>query len=136
MIASFLVDCRPKNITALLEVFFKKCFFKKKKISEPAKLKYEVKDKNILFHTANKYWPTNIYLFKVNKKNIGKRCEIFSVLTIKTPDWRKWCHYAVFILNFEHILHIFPVFIVSFEKVKVCWIVSDVFKKRTDFTDL
>ena len=32
-------------------------------------------------------------------------CEIFSVLTIKTPDWRKWCHYAVFILNFEHILH-------------------------------
>ena len=50
MIASFLVDCRPKNITALLEAFFKKCFFKKKKISEPAKLKYEVKDKNIIYY--------------------------------------------------------------------------------------
>ena len=33
----------------------------------------------------------NIYLFKVNKKkNTRKRCEICSMLTIKTPERRKW----------------------------------------------
>ena len=32
--------------------------------------------------------PTNIYLFKVNNRNIGKRCEICSRLTIKTPERR------------------------------------------------
>lgn len=30
--------------------------------------------------------PANIYLFKVNNGNIGKRCEICSELTAKTPD--------------------------------------------------
>ena len=29
--------------------------------------------------------PANIYLFKVNNRNIRKRCEICSKLTIKTP---------------------------------------------------
>ena len=29
--------------------------------------------------------PSNIYLFKVNKRITGKRCEICSKLTIKTP---------------------------------------------------
>ena len=32
------------------------------------------------------YAPANIYLFKVNNKNIRKRCEICSKLTIKTPE--------------------------------------------------
>ena len=31
-------------------------------------------------HTAN------IYLFKVNNRNAGKRCETCSKLTIKTPE--------------------------------------------------
>ena len=30
--------------------------------------------------------PANIYLFKVNNKKTRKRCEIFSKLTIKTPE--------------------------------------------------
>ena len=44
----------------------------------------------------------NIYLFKVNNKNTRERCEIYSKLTIKIPDR---------IVNFEHILHLFPVFL-------------------------
>ena len=30
-------------------------------------------------------YPANIYLFKVNNRNIRKRCELRSKLTIKTP---------------------------------------------------
>ena len=32
--------------------------------------------------------PANIYLFKVNIRNTKKRCEIYSKLTIKTPERR------------------------------------------------
>ena len=32
---------------------------------------------------------TNIYLFKVNNGNTRKRCELYSKLTIKTPEG---CH--------------------------------------------
>ena len=31
-------------------------------------------------------FPANIYLFKINNKNIRKRCKIYSKLTIKTPE--------------------------------------------------
>ena len=34
-------------------------------------------------------FPANIYLYKVNNRNSRKRCEIFSKLTIKTPERRK-----------------------------------------------
>ena len=33
--------------------------------------------------------PENNYLFKVNNRNIRKRCEICSKLTIKTPERRQ-----------------------------------------------
>ena len=50
----------------------------------------------------------NIYLFKVNNRNTGKRCEICSKLTIKTP-----------------LLSYFPPFssvsIVDFEQANVFW---------------
>ena len=48
--------------------------------------------------------PANIYLFKVNNGNTKKRCEICCKLIIKTPE-----RSAVFIDNFEHILHLFIV---------------------------
>ena len=50
----------------------------------------------------------NIYLFKVNKKKIRKTCKICSKLTIKTPERRRP---GVFIVNFEHILHLSLVFL-------------------------
>ena len=55
--------------------------------------------------------PANIYLFKVNHRNTTKRCEISSKLTIKTPERRERCRSSVFIVNFEHISHLFLVFL-------------------------
>ena len=49
-------------------------------------------------------YTTNIYLFKVNNRNTG---EIRSKLTIKTPKRRCWHRSGVFIVNFEHNLHVF-----------------------------
>ena len=33
-----------------------------------------------------RYYPANIYLFEVSNRNTRKRCEIYSELTIKTPE--------------------------------------------------
>ena len=41
-------------------------------------------------NTKQKFNPTNIYLFKLNKRYTSKRCEICSKLTIKTPERRQW----------------------------------------------
>ena len=50
---------------------------------------------------------SNIYLFKVNKRNTTKMCEIRSKLTIKTPEWHQWHRSGVFIVNFESIFTAF-----------------------------
>ena len=55
--------------------------------------------------------PDNIYLFKVNNINIRKRCDIYSKLTIKTPERRHWRRSSVFMVNFEYISHLFLVFL-------------------------
>ena len=52
---------------------------------------------------------TNIYLLKVNDRNIRKRCEICSRLTIKTPERPQWrvsvtCYYSsASIIDFEQV---------------------------------
>ena len=56
-------------------------------------------------------YPANIYLFKVKNRNTRKRCEVRSKLTIKTPDRLHSRRPGVFIVNFEHILHLFLMFI-------------------------
>ena len=56
----------------------------------------------------------NIYLFKVNNRNTIKRCEISSKLTIKTPERRR--RSGVFTVNFEHISHLFLVFLLTLNK--------------------
>ena len=55
--------------------------------------------------------PANIYLFKVNNRNSRKRCKICSKFKIKTPEQLHWRRFSVFIANFEHILHVFLVFL-------------------------
>ena len=40
----------------------------------------------MLCKVFSNYAPANIYLFKVNNKNIRKRYEICSKLSIKTPE--------------------------------------------------
>ena len=54
--------------------------------------------------------PDGIYLLKVNNRNTRSRCETCSKLTIKTPEQRLWHRSYVFIVNFEHILHLGLVF--------------------------
>ena len=56
-------------------------------------------------------FPVVIYLFKVNDINTRARREICSKLTIKTPERRHWRRFGVFIVNFEHILHLALVFL-------------------------
>ena len=50
-----------------------------------------------IFHAT---CPADIYLFKVNKRNSRKRCEICLKLTKKTPEWRQK---RVFFVCFEHV---------------------------------
>ena len=62
-------------------------------------------------------------LFKVKNRNSRTRCEIYSKLTIKTPERRQWRRFGVFIVNFKHITHLVlvttvsTVSIVNFEQV-------------------
>ena len=56
-------------------------------------------------------YPANIYLLRVNNRNIRKRCEIFSKLTINTPERRHWQRSGDFMVNFEHISHVSLVFL-------------------------
>ena len=65
----------------------------------------------LLVLSKTKSDPANIFLFKVNNRNTRKRCKIFSKLTIKTPERRRWRRSGVFTVNFENISHLFLVFL-------------------------
>ena len=55
--------------------------------------------------------PVNIYLFRSNNRNNKKRCKICSKLTKKTPERNHWHRSGGLIVNFEHMLHFFLVFL-------------------------
>ena len=57
------------------------------------------------------FTPAGYYMFKVNIRNTRRRCEIWSKLTIKTPERRHWLRSDVFIPNFEHTSHLLLVFL-------------------------
>ena len=59
--------------------------------------------------------PVGIYFLKVKNRNTTTICEIFSKLTIKTPERRHWRRSVIFIVNIEHFTNCSSVFIVSFE---------------------
>ena len=54
--------------------------------------------------------PTGIYLLKFNNRNTKKRSETCSNLTTDTQKRRQWRRSDFFIVNFEHILHLFLLF--------------------------
>ena len=54
--------------------------------------------------------PAGDYLLKVNNRNTRTRCEICPKLT-KIPERRHWGRSGIFIVNFEHILHLVLVFL-------------------------
>ena len=65
-------------------------------------------------HTMKSFYnsnPAGIYLLKINNRNARTRCELYSKLTIKTPEQRQWRRSSVFIVNFEHISHVALVFL-------------------------
>ena len=43
---------------------------------------------------------------KVSNRNTSAKCEIFSKLTIKTPERRQWRVSGVFIVKLEHMSHL------------------------------
>ena len=51
--------------------------------------------------------PAGIYLLKANIRNARTSCEIYSNLTMKTPERRHWLRSGIFIVNVEHISHLF-----------------------------
>ena len=70
--------------------------------------------------------PAHKFLFKVNNRSSRKICEIFSKLTIQTPELVlelvTRTRYGIFLVNFEHISHhIFSVSIVDFAQINVFW---------------
>ena len=80
----------------------------------------------VINSTCYTQYPANLfnYLFKVSNREIRKRCEISSKLTIKTLEQRQWRRSGAFIVNFEHISHIFSASTVDFEEVNVSWVRS------------
>ena len=55
--------------------------------------------------------PAGIHLLKVNNRNTKTRCEMSLDITIKTQERRHWRCSGVFIVNFEHISQLVPVFL-------------------------
>ena len=53
------------------------------------------------------WWQANMYLFKSNNINAGKRCETCSELTVKTPEWRHWGRFGVFIVKVSTFFYCF-----------------------------
>ena len=68
--------------------------------------------KLLLVTTSGNYsYQAGIYVPKVNNRNTRTRCEICSKLTVKTPERRQWHRSGVFVVEFEHISHFVPVFL-------------------------
>ena len=66
---------------------------------------------NLFIQVCKPTNPANICLFKFTNRNTRKRCEICSKLTIKKPGRRQWHRSGNFLVNFEHISHLFLVFL-------------------------
>ena len=77
-------------------------------------------------NTVSARLSANIYLFKINNRNVQKRCEKCSKLIITIPERRHQRRSGIFIVNFEHISHLFLVSI--FEQVDVCWKAAELIK--------
>ena len=66
---------------------------------------------NLKRSILNPAFPAGNYMFKANNRNTKTRCEICSKLTIKTPKRPHWYRSCVFIVNFEHTLHLVLIFL-------------------------
>ena len=62
---------------------------------------YEKSSKNDT-HKIKSRNPAGNYMLKVNERSTRTRCEIFSKLTVKTPERCQWRRSGVFIVNLKH----------------------------------
>ena len=56
-------------------------------------------------------FPAKIFLVQSPQWNTRRKCEICSKLTIKTPEQRHWRCSGVLNVNFEHVSHLFLMFL-------------------------
>ena len=68
--------------------------------------------KKFIFSLMFEFWirlwyPRKHLLVKSQNKNTSKRSEICSKLTIKTSERRHWSYSGVYIVKFDHVLHLF-----------------------------
>ena len=61
--------------------------------------------------SAMKLIPSRQLHVKVKNRNNRTRCELCSKITIKIPERHHWHCSRIFIVNFEHILHLVVVFL-------------------------
>ena len=64
-------------------------------------------------------FPIGIYIFKVNNRNTRTRCEICSMLIIKTQERRQWCLYCWLWTYFRPCS---SASIVNFEQINADWV--------------
>ena len=69
----------------------------------------EYKKGVLIWNLLSTFNPASIYLFQVKKRNSRKSSDKCSKLAIKTPEASHWRSSGVFIVNFEHISHLFLV---------------------------
>ena len=65
----------------------------------------------VLSASLQKQLPNNHLLDQSQQNNTARRCETCSKLTIKAPKQRQLPRSRVFIVNFEHISHLFLAFL-------------------------
>ena len=67
--------------------------------------------------------PTSNYMFKAKSRNTRKMY-VCSKLTVKASEWKR--RSGVFIVNLEHIPHLFQTFFffADFEQVNISWVSS------------
>ena len=83
---SRLNDNKNDNDKSLLQLFH---IVKWRKLA-----KYESNIQPRFLTTYNETFRAGNYMFKVNNRNTRTRCEICSMLTIKTPERTFWCLYC------------------------------------------
>ena len=113
LVFNFLAGCLINYKTKFSSASRKTYYWKMKLVFTLIKLKGYFWHIFISLSTRFIY-PANKYLFKFNNRNIRKRCERCSKLTIRTPERRHWSRSGVFIVNFEHLSHLFLVFLLVF----------------------
>ena len=127
LVWNWLLSYDPLKISAIWAIFLKHTIFISIflrycwTITEAVQISYL----NLYFsnfHVTKMFWKiclketqyvylACIYLSNVSNGNPKTRCEICWMLTIKIPERPQWCRSGVFIVNFEHTLHLVLVFL-------------------------